>query len=116
MKIIKYDFTLWVGEEDSPYLQSPDMKGTISVTEAVRNFADFINRVAYRGEHFVLERGGRPVARLVPVPQAGRLGDLPELLANVPALGQEEAEAFARDVEDAFGRLPPLAEDDPWES
>jgi prevent-host-death family protein len=92
------------------------MKGTISVTEAVRNFADFINRVAYRGEHFVLERGGRPVARLVPVPQAGRLGDLPEILANVPGLGQEGAEAFTRDMEDALDRLPPPAESDRWES
>jgi prevent-host-death family protein len=92
------------------------MKGTISVTEAVRNFADFINRVAYRGEHFVLERGGRPVARLVPVPQAGRLGDLPGLLGNVPALGPEEADAFARDMEDVMGRVPPLAGGDPWES
>lgn len=92
------------------------MKGTISVTEAVRNFADFINRVAYRGEHFVLERGGRPVARLVPVPQAGRLGDLPHLLANLPTLGGEEADAFARDMEEAAEGLLTLAEGDPWES
>jgi prevent-host-death family protein len=92
------------------------MKGTISVTEAVRNFADFINRVAYRGEHFVLERGGRPVARLVPVPQAGRLGDLPSLLGNVPGLGPEDAEEFARDMEDASAELPPPAESDSWES
>jgi len=92
------------------------MKGTISVTEAVRNFADFINRVAYRGEHFVLERGGRPVARLVPVPQAGRLGDLSELMANVPSLGQEEAEAFSRDMGEAFDELPPLVESDRWGS
>jgi prevent-host-death family protein len=92
------------------------MKGTISVTEAVRNFADFINRVAYRGEHFVLERGGRPVARLVPVPQAGRLGDLPDLMASVPGLTPDDAEAFARDMEDASSQLPPLAGVDPWES
>jgi len=92
------------------------MKGTISVTEAVRNFADFINRVAYRGERFVLERGGRPVALLVPAPQAGRLGDLPDLLATMPALGREDAEAFARDMESASRGLRPVAEGDPWES
>ena len=92
------------------------MKSTISVTEAVRNFADFINRVAYRGEHFVLERGGRPVARLVPVPQAGRLGDLPQLLATVPGLGRENAETFAGDMENASDGLPPVAEGGPWES
>ncbi len=92
------------------------MKSTISVTEAVRNFADFINRIAYRGEHFVLERGGRPVARLVPVPQAGRLGDLPELMADVPRLDPEESEALARELKEAAESLAPLSEGDPWES
>jgi len=92
------------------------MKGTITVTEAVRNFADFINRVAYRGEHFVLERGGRPVARLIPVPQAGNLGDLPGLLAGVPRLGREEGEALAREMEEASEGLSPLLGVDPWES
>ena len=92
------------------------MKTPISVTEAVRNFADFINRVVYRGEDFVLERGGRPVARLIPVPQAGRLGDLPALLDTVPNLSTEEAEALATDIEDARSQLPPLAREDPWAS
>ena len=92
------------------------MKRTISVTEAVRNFADFINRVVYRGEHFVLERGGRPVARLVPVPQSARLGDLPDFLASVPELGPEEAEALDRDLRRASEDLPPLPEVDPWGS
>lgn len=92
------------------------MKGSISVTEAVRNFADFINRVAYRGEHFVLERGGRPVARLVPVPKAGRLGDLPDLLAHVPTLDPEDADALSRDMEVASQGLGPIEESDPWES
>lgn len=37
------------------------------VSEAVRNFADYINRVAYRGESFTLVRGNKPVAELAPV-------------------------------------------------
>jgi len=93
-----------------------NMKSTISVTEAVRNFADFLNRIAYRGEHFILERGGRPVARLVPVPQAGRLGDLPGLMAAIPRLGPEEGEALARDLKKAGEGLSPLSGADPWES
>lgn len=92
------------------------MRTRISVTEAVRNFADFINRVAYRGEHFLLERGGRPVARLVPVPSAGRLGDLPGLLDSAPRLTPEEATAFADDLEEALGSLDMRPEVDPWES
>lgn len=92
------------------------MKTPISVTEAVRNFADFINRVVYRGEDFVLERGGRPVARLIPIPQAGRLGDLPALLATVPNLSLADADALATDMEDARRRLPQMPLEDPWAS
>ena len=92
------------------------MKHTISVTEAARNFADIVSRVFYRGERFVLERGGRPVARLVPVPRGGRLGDLPALLEAVPRLSIQDAEALGRDVLEATDSLPPLRDGDPWES
>ncbi len=92
------------------------MKHTISVTEAARNFADIVSRVFYRGERFVLERGGRPVARLVPVPRGGRLGDLPALLEAVPRLSVEEAEALRRDMQEARDSLPALPDEDPWES
>jgi len=92
------------------------MKNTISVTEAVRNFAEFINRAAYRGENFLLKRGGRPVARLIRVPRAGRLGDLPELLAAVSRPIPEEGEAMARDLAEASREISALPEVDPWES
>jgi antitoxin (DNA-binding transcriptional repressor) of toxin-antitoxin stability system len=92
------------------------MKGTISVTEAVRNFAEFINRIVYRGEAFTLERGGRPVARLVPVPQAGKLGMLPGLLDAAPRLDPEEAESLARDLAESAELLSPPSGRDPWES
>ncbi len=92
------------------------MKHTISVTEAARNFADIVSRVFYRGERFVLERGGKPVARLIPVPRGGRLGDLPGLLEAVPRLSIEDAEALGRDVHEARESLPELSDEDPWES
>ena len=92
------------------------MKHTISVTEAARNFADIVSRVFYRGERFVLERGGRPVARLIPVPRGGRLGDLPGILEGIPRLSVEEAEALGRDMDEARASLPELRDEDPWES
>ena len=92
------------------------MKYTISVTEAARNFADIISRVFYKGERFVLERGGRPVARLIPVPRGGRLGDLPGLLEAVPRLSADEAKALARDMNEARDSLGELGDEDPWES
>ncbi len=92
------------------------MKHTISVTEAARNFADIVSRVFYRGERFVLERGGRPVARLIPVPRGGRLGDLPGILEGIPRLSVEEAEAMGRDMNEARDSLPELRDEDPWGS
>jgi antitoxin (DNA-binding transcriptional repressor) of toxin-antitoxin stability system len=89
------------------------MAKTISVTEVLRNFADYINRVAYRGERFVLMRGGRPVAELSPVPTGTRLGELPSLLASLPRLRQDDADALSLEVEAARRDLeaPP---EDPW--
>ena len=39
----------------------------MSVTTAARNFSDLVNRVAYRNEEFLLQRGGEPVCRVAPV-------------------------------------------------
>lgn len=38
------------------------MVQTLSVTEVARHFAEYIDRVSYRGESFVLARGNKPVA------------------------------------------------------
>jgi antitoxin (DNA-binding transcriptional repressor) of toxin-antitoxin stability system len=93
------------------------MKVSATVTEVLRNFSDYINHVSYRGERFVLTRGGKVVAELVPAPPAGRrLSELADLLASLPRLGDEEAERFAEDM--AGGRATSVAETpgDPWAS
>lgn len=92
------------------------MKRNVSVTEVLRNFADYINRVAYRGERFVLLRGGKPVAELLPVPAGARLGDLPGLLATLPRLSKREAEALAEDIALGRAELNAVPPRDPWES
>lgn len=92
------------------------MKISATVTDVIRNFADYINRVAYRGERFVLIRGGRPVAELGPVPVGTRLGELPELLASLPRLKPEEAEAFSEDLDTARAELRTGVLRDPWDS
>lgn len=92
------------------------MKITATVTEVLRNFSDYINRVVYRGERFVLVRGGRPVAELTPVPAGTRLGDLPDLLASLPRLTEEEARAFEGDLERARAELSEREVRDPWGS
>lgn len=92
------------------------MARRIIVSEAVRNFADYINRVAYRGESFTLIRGNKPVAELVPVVSGGRLGDLPYLLASLPRLTDADAGSFADDMKVAREELPGGPPRDPWES
>ena len=78
---------------------------TITVTEAARNFAAYINRVAFGGERFVLMRGKRAVAELRPVPAGRRLRELPALLEGLPRLGPGDAGVFAADLEEARREL-----------
>lgn len=91
------------------------MRSRPTVTEVARNFAEFLDRVAFRGERFVLTRAGRPVAELAPVPIGGRLGDLPDLLASLPSLGDDAAD-FAADVDRAREELGEPGVRDPWAS
>jgi antitoxin (DNA-binding transcriptional repressor) of toxin-antitoxin stability system len=54
------------------------MEHRISATELARRLGDVLGRIRYRGERFVVERNGAPVARLEPV-------------AGVPAVTLREA-------------------------
>jgi len=92
------------------------MPEELTVTEVVRHFADYINRVAYRRESFVLMRGNRAVAELRPLPAGKRLGDLPALFASLPHLSAAEATAFDQDLAAARDALVGEEIRDPWQS
>ncbi len=92
------------------------MARTISITNIARNFSEFINRVAYRRESYILLRGKRPVAELRPVPQGRTLGELPDLMASLPKLLPEDAEEFARDLLTIRTELAKEKPRDPWDS
>ena len=87
-----------------------------SVTEMARNFADFVNRVVYRRESFVLMRGKKAVAELRPLPAAGRLADLPALVESLPRLEPSDADAFAADLESGRAAISNHGLADPWQS
>ncbi len=87
-----------------------------SVTEVARNFAEYINRVLYRGERFVLVRGNKPVAELGPLPVGKRLAELPGLLESLPKLSEVEAAEFADDLVSARATLSATGVRDPWAS
>ena len=88
------------------------MEGRISSTQLARKLGDILGRVRYRGESFVVERNGDPVARLVPAP--GRSGvTLREAFDAWRAAAAPEP-AFAADL----GRIGKAASppDNPWVS
>lgn len=87
-----------------------------SVTEVARHFADYINRVVYRGERFVLVRGNKPVAELGPLPAGKRLAELRDLLGSLPRLSEVEAAKFAEDLVSARSVLSATDVRDPWAS
>jgi prevent-host-death family protein len=81
------------------------MRTRISATEAARRFSDLLNRVRYRGEEFVVERGGEPVCRIVPArPAKPTLADLARILESAP----KPDPAYWDAVEDAIRRQPKL--------
>ncbi len=87
------------------------MSNTLTVTEASRNFSDVISRTFYRHETTVLLKGGKPVARIVPVVSATITGgELAALWADLPHL--DASDAFALELESASRSLP--APRDPW--
>ena len=52
------------------------MDKSIGMTQAKSKLAELVSRVAYGGEHFVLERRGQPMAVLINVDEYQRLRDL----------------------------------------
>jgi antitoxin (DNA-binding transcriptional repressor) of toxin-antitoxin stability system len=87
------------------------MTTRVSATVAARTFSDLLNRIRYRGEEFVVERGGEPVCRMMPATAPARLtlAELARLLGEMPTADA----GYAADVRRAVrsqGRLPRL----PW--
>lgn len=88
----------------------------VTVTQVARGFADYVNRVAYRRESFILVRGNRPVAELRPLPSGVRLSELPALLASLPRLSPGDAGQFADDLTAMRAEMAAAEVGDAWES
>lgn len=86
----------------------------VTVTQVARNFAEYINRVAYRRESFTLLRGKKALAELRPLPTGTRLSELPGLLASLPRLTEAEADDLAADLDAARDELGAVR--DAWQS
>src|SRR4030095_16988951 len=83
----------------------------ISATEAARSFSELLDRVCYRGETFVIERGGEPVCEISHVkPMRFTGADFLTLLHSLP----KPDPAFWNAVETAT-RQEPAVPESPWE-
>jgi antitoxin (DNA-binding transcriptional repressor) of toxin-antitoxin stability system len=85
---------------------------TITATEFVRQFSDVINRTKYRGESFLIERGGEIVAQVTPANPKGCTPD--ELIALLEALPKHD-QAYWDDLEAIHRHQPMMDGVDPWE-
>lgn len=85
----------------------------ITATEAGRSFSDVVARVRYRGEEFIVEKGGEAVCRISPVgPGAARstIGDVLRWLDETPIPDKDY-----RDVVTTLARKQPKLPKSPWE-
>ena len=70
-----YDVTLRDGNQALPKQSSP-MAKTVTAMEARQNFGNLLNQVSLQQEEVVIERAGKPLARLVNVDSPDRGGKL----------------------------------------
>jgi prevent-host-death family protein len=89
-----------------------EMETRITATELAKSLSDVLNRVRYKGERFLIERNGEPVATLAPAaPLSGGI-TMRELVALLKDLGSPD-EDFADDLE-AIQASQPKASIPPW--
>jgi antitoxin (DNA-binding transcriptional repressor) of toxin-antitoxin stability system len=83
------------------------MKLHITATEAARSFSELMNRVRYRGESFVVERGGKPICEILPAgPPTFSGRDLATLLRSLP----RPDDGYFEVVKDLAAKQPKVAE------
>jgi antitoxin (DNA-binding transcriptional repressor) of toxin-antitoxin stability system len=93
---------------------APSVKGSrvVSATEAARSFSELLDRVCYRGETFVIVRGGEPVCEMSHVTPPRFTGaDFLNLLHSLPKPDPGYWDA----VEDRTKQTPAVPES-PWDS
>lgn len=83
------------------------MKLRISATETARRFSELMNRVHYRGESFIVQRGGKPICEILPAKPARFTGEeLATLLRSLPVPDEE----YLKLVEDLGKKQSKVAE------
>jgi len=92
------------------------MEKRISATRAVRDFSEVLNTIKFKGVHYIIERGGKPIASMKSIDEKTdpmTLGQLKALLKKLPRL-EEELDAFASDLEEISRNQPLMSTGDLW--
>lgn len=79
----------------------------ISVTQAVRQFSDLMNRVFYKGTIVELKQGNRVIARISPISSESplKVKHLNKFFHELPSLGGD-SKAFAEDLANIRKEIP----------
>lgn len=86
---------------------------TIRATDLARSLGDVLSKVRYRRDSFVINRNGKPVARVVPIDRTASDATLGEAL-TVWCDGVADDHAFADDLDAVNASdTPPM---NPWGS
>jgi hypothetical protein len=92
------------------------MEKRISATRVVRDFSEVLNTIKFKGVHYIIERGGKPIASMKSIDEKMdlmTLGELKTLLKKLPRL-DEELDAFASDLEEIYRNQPVMSKGDLW--
>ena len=79
-----------------------------------QGFFRSINTIKFKGVHYIIERGGKPIASMKPIDEktdAMTLGQFNFLLKKLPRL-EEELDPFASDLEEIFSNQPLMSTGD----
>jgi hypothetical protein len=83
----------------------------LSATEASRNFSEILNRALYRGESFMIERGGEPICEIKPVASSHfTVTDMVDLLKTLPPVDKDYLSTL-----EELTRFQPTMPTPPWE-
>lgn len=88
------------------------MAKAISATKAAREFSDLLARVRYRGEEFVIEKGGKPMCQVLPVRSAVSGSTAADLALTVGKFTKPDPD-YLKAVE-RVARRQPRAPKSPW--
>ena len=88
------------------------MARQVSATQASRRFSEMLDDIELTGEEYVIERRGRPVARVTSAgPRRITIGELLEVLRS----GPQPDPGFLDDLRRIRDEQGPADLEDPWE-